>query len=76
MHRTPSPPPPPPTPPQTKLDKLKLDMRNKDENKTVALGTSKINYMDPRISVAWCKKVELPIERVFQSSLRDKFPWA
>jgi DNA topoisomerase I len=61
---------------QTKLDKLKLDMRNKDENKSVALGTSKINYMDPRISVAWCKRVELPIERVFPATLRDKFPWA
>ena len=61
---------------QTKLDKLKLDMRNKDENKTVALGTSKINYMDPRITVSWCKRVELPIERVFPMTLRDKFPWA
>jgi len=40
-----------------KLEKLLLDMRNKDENKAVALGTSKINYMDPRITVAWCKKV-------------------
>ncbi len=59
-----------------KLEKHKLDMRNKDENKAVALGTSKINYMDPRITVAWCKRVELPIERVFASTLRDKFPWA
>jgi DNA topoisomerase-1 len=40
--------------------KLKLDnhiskMKVKDDNKTVSLGTSKINYMDPRITVAWCK---------------------
>lgn len=59
-----------------KLEKHRLDMRNKDENKAVALGTSKINYMDPRITVAWCKRVELPIERVFPRTLRDKFPWA
>lgn len=51
-------------------------MRDKDENKTVALGTSKINYMDPRITVAWCKRVELPIEKVFPKTLVDKFPWA
>jgi DNA topoisomerase I len=51
-------------------------MRNKDENKSVALGTSKINYMDPRITAAWCKRVDLPIERVFAQTLRDKFPWA
>lgn len=40
-----------------RLDSHELNMRDKDENKTVALGTSKINYMDPRISVAWCKRV-------------------
>lgn len=40
-----------------KIKKLELDIRNKDDNKEVALGTSKINYMDPRISVAWCKRV-------------------
>jgi DNA topoisomerase-1 len=32
--------------------------------------------MDPRITAAWCKKVELPIEKVFQKTLLDKFPWA
>lgn len=40
-----------------KLEKHVVEMRNKDENKAVALGTSKINYMDPRITVAWCKRV-------------------
>ena len=47
-----------------------------DDNKEVALGTSKINYCDPRISVAWCKANEVPIERVFPKTLRDKFVWA
>ena len=32
-------------------------MRVREDNKTVALGTSRINYMDPRITVAWCKRV-------------------
>lgn len=27
--------------------------QNKEDLKTVALGTSKINYLDPRITVAW-----------------------
>ena len=43
------------------------DIRNKDENKEVALGTSKINYMDPRISVAWCKRNEVPIEQLMNA---------
>merc|ERR1719198_621417 len=59
-----------------KIKKLELDIRNKDENKEVALGTSKINYCDPRISVAWCKRCEVPVERVFPRTLRDKFVWA
>ncbi|KAF9095952.1 DNA topoisomerase 1 [Mortierella sp. GBA35] len=64
---------------------LKLDERisatrttlvDKDENKTTALGTSKINYIDPRISAAWCKKHDVPLEKIFTKTLRDKFKWA
>lgn len=58
------------------ITKLELDIRNRDENKEVALGTSKINYMDPRISVAWCKRCEVPIDKIFPKTLRDKFNWA
>lgn len=36
----------------------------KDENKQIALSTSKLNYLDPRITVAWCKKNGVPIEKV------------
>jgi len=68
---------------QDKISKLKQSIakeevkcRNKEDNKAVALGTSKINYMDPRISIAWCKQVECPIERVFPQTLRSKFAWA
>jgi len=32
--------------------------------------------MDPRISVAWCKRNEVPIEKVFSKTMRDKFNWA
>jgi len=58
------------------LQKYKLDKNLKLENKEVALGTSKINYMDPRITVAFSKRLELPIEKVFNKALLDKFPWA
>jgi DNA topoisomerase-1 len=40
------------------------------------LGTSKINYIDPRITFAWCKKYEVPVEKMFNKSLREKFKWA
>lgn len=59
-----------------RLAKLKADMQVKEDLKTVALGTSKINYLDPRITVAWCKKHEVPIERIFAKTLLVKFAWA
>ncbi|KAI9710123.1 MAG: DNA topoisomerase 1 [Bogoriella megaspora] len=67
-------------------DRLKkLDMRintmstqaeDKDANKEVALGTSKINYIDPRLTVVFSKKFNVPLERFFSKTLREKFDWA
>lgn len=69
-----------------KINTLEANIKNREENKTIALGTSKLNYMDPRITVAWCKRVytlyycyyqnEVPIEKLFATTLRAKFPWA
>ena len=44
---------------EDKIRKLEIEVRNKNDNKEVSLGTSKINYCDPRISVAWCKNNEV-----------------
>lgn len=35
------------------LKRLEVAKVDKEENKQIALGTSKLNYLDPRISVAW-----------------------
>jgi len=61
---------------RVQLSKAQLQMTVKEDLKTVALGTSKINYMDPRITIAWCKRNEVPIEKVFNKSLISKFTWA
>nr|XP_042903447.1 DNA topoisomerase 1-like [Parasteatoda tepidariorum] len=45
-------------------------------NKHIALSTSKLNYCDPRISVAWCKKYKVHIDRIFTKTQRAKFEWA
>jgi DNA topoisomerase-1 len=58
------------------LIKLEIQETDRDENKTIALGTSKLNYLDPRISVAWCKKFGVPIEKIYNKTQRDKFRWA
>jgi DNA topoisomerase-1 len=61
---------------RTQLERAELAARVKEDLKTVALGTSKINYCDPRISIAWCKRNDVPIEKVFNRSLITKFSWA
>ncbi|OZC12397.1 hypothetical protein X798_00028 [Onchocerca flexuosa] len=58
------------------LRKLKIQRTDKDENKQIALSTSKLNYLDPRISVAWCKKYQVPVEKIFNKTQREKFRWA
>jgi DNA topoisomerase-1 len=48
-----------------KIETENLKLQEKIKGKNLALGTSKINYMDPRISISWCKDNEVPIEKVF-----------
>lgn len=59
-----------------KIKTCEIQVRNKSENKEVSLGTSKANYCDPRISVAWCKRCDVPLEKIFPKTLMDKFAWA
>ncbi|KAA1473919.1 hypothetical protein DENSPDRAFT_840460 [Dentipellis sp. KUC8613] len=59
-----------------KIKTFKLQMADREAGKEVALGTSKINYLDPRITAAWCKKHDVPIEKIFSKTLLTKFPWA
>lgn len=61
---------------EKRITNASLHLKDKEDNSTVALGTSKINYIDPRLSVAFCKKFDVPIEKVFTKTLREKFRWA
>ncbi|PAA83351.1 hypothetical protein BOX15_Mlig010726g2, partial [Macrostomum lignano] len=61
---------------EDQLLKLRVQRTDKDENKEIALGTSKLNYLDPRISVAWCRRFDVPVEKVYNKTQRDKFQWA
>ncbi|KAL8813028.1 MAG: hypothetical protein Q9223_007150 [Gallowayella weberi] len=68
---------------ESQLEKLEQRIQNmsyqaedKENNKEVALGTSKINYIDPRLTVVFSKKFNVPIEKFFSKTLREKFDWA
>jgi len=54
--------------------KLKKDTKNKMKN--VSLGTSKNNYIDPRIIFAFIKKFDIPPEKLFTKVLIKRFEWA
>ncbi|KAK3695071.1 hypothetical protein B0T22DRAFT_368247 [Podospora appendiculata] len=55
---------------------LELQSADREGNKEVALGTSKINYIDPRLTVVFSAKFDVPIDKFFSKTLRDKFNWA
>ncbi|CAH9108225.1 unnamed protein product [Cuscuta europaea] len=59
-----------------KIERTEKQIETKEDMKNVALGTSKTNYLDPRISVAWCKRNEVPIEKIFTKTHLQKFAWA
>jgi DNA topoisomerase-1 len=59
-----------------RIKKLKIKKDLRIELKNVSLGTSKTNYIDPRITVAFLKKFDIPVDKVFSVSLREKFKWA
>ncbi|XP_070762777.1 DNA topoisomerase I, mitochondrial isoform X1 [Enoplosus armatus] len=61
---------------EEQLLKMEVQATDREENKQIALGTSKLNYLDPRISVAWCKNMEVLVDKIYNKSQRDKFAWA
>ncbi|XP_056622350.1 DNA topoisomerase I, mitochondrial isoform X1 [Triplophysa dalaica] len=61
---------------EEQLLRMEVQATDKEENKQIALSTSKLNYLDPRISVAWCKNIEVPLDKIYNKTLRDKFAWA
>jgi len=59
-----------------KIKELKEKLDTKKHMKEVATGTAKINYIDPRITVAFTKKHDLDISKVFNKLQQNKFAWA
>jgi DNA topoisomerase-1 len=58
------------------IDKLISRRDIKIELKNLSITTSKTNYIDPRITVYFMKKHNLPIDKLFTPSLQQKFKWA
>lgn len=61
---------------EERIANTSLQLKDKEDNSQVALGTSKMNYIDPRLTVMFSKKFNVPIEKLFTKTLREKFNWA
>ncbi|RNE96721.1 type IB topoisomerase small subunit [Trypanosoma rangeli] len=61
---------------EERLNREENMIRIKDDNKAVSLGTSKVNYIDPRIVCSWAREHSVPIGKIFSATLQKKFPWA
>ena len=61
---------------EAKIKSLKLKKETKLKMKNVSLGTSKNNYIDPRIIFAFIIKFKIPAEKLFTKTLVKRFEWA
>jgi DNA topoisomerase-1 len=59
-----------------KIITLKMKKDTKVKMKNVSLGTSKNNYIDPRIIFAFIKKYNIPEDKLFNKALINRFEWA
>ncbi|KAG5830894.1 hypothetical protein ANANG_G00298030 [Anguilla anguilla] len=61
---------------EDQLLNFNIQATDREEGKQIALGTSKLSYLDPRITLAWCKNMKVPVDRIYNKSQREKFAWA
>lgn len=58
------------------INDFKLKKELKEKTKNIALGTSRQSYCDPRIGISFCKSFDIPLEKVYNKSMQEKFSWA
>jgi DNA topoisomerase-1 len=59
-----------------KIKELKTKLNTKKHMKEVATGTAKINYIDPRIAIAFAKRHDIDISKLYNRQQQNKFAWA
>lgn len=61
---------------EERIQSYKSKVTIKEKTKGIALGTSKLNYADPRIPISWCKDNDVDVKRIYPKTAQDKFSWA
>jgi DNA topoisomerase I len=58
------------------IETKKDQVSRKSSTQDIALGTSRQNYIDPRVLISWSKKHDLPLAKIYTKTLLAKFQWA
>lgn len=61
---------------QKSIDNYKAQIAFKEKTKGIALGTSRTNYIDPRVIISWCKEQGIEVKKLLTAALIKKFEWA
>lgn len=61
---------------EERIRKKKAAIELKEVGKSISTTTSKQNYIDPRLVVAWAKANEMDIKGVYTETMQRKFRWA
>lgn len=58
---------------KAKIDQAGLNLESKERNQNFTSGTCKSAYIDPSIVSDWCRKIDMPIEKVYTASQIKQF---
>ncbi len=61
---------------ETKIKDTRKRSKVKKDIQKFNLGTSKLNYCDPRITVSWCKRNNLQPTKIYNKTQIERFNWA
>ncbi|XP_061089833.1 DNA topoisomerase 1-like [Conger conger] len=61
---------------EDQLLKLNIEAIGREDGRQISLSTFQINSLDPRITIAWCMNMNMPLEKIYNKSQRVKFAWA
>lgn len=61
---------------ESRIESAKINRELKDATKNYSLGTSKGAYSSPKITMSFCKKMDVDLSKIYSKSLQEKFSWA
>lgn len=59
-----------------RLEELQIKRDFKEQTSDIAIGTSRTNYISPKIAYSISKDLDIPIEKIYTKTLQEKFSWA